>query len=273
MRPFFLHSHVAKTIGESLGPRLELIIKSGQNQGMMMRNRKGHVQSMLSTGALLLVCVGCVTGKQRFCERTELNSITYPPKRVLIEMVKNQTDRKILIEVVDKRTSTSVWTFPCAMMASWIPLVPCCPYKMEDLLLGCPYGLDKEIGFAAKAHFDNNRLAHATLTECTDFDYRMVIEVNYCAEKGCWTLYGGGIFPLGCWFAIMGAPFKYGSNLIDADVAVFGKDGSKVYQKHFYENTFYCSGEYYNLNPLTFLGSGLCRIMNDVSRDLSDIIK
>ena len=30
MCPFFLHSRVAKTIGESLGPRLELIMKSGQ---------------------------------------------------------------------------------------------------------------------------------------------------------------------------------------------------------------------------------------------------
>lgn len=46
-----------------------------------------------------------------------------------------------------------------------------------------------------------------------------------------------------------------------------------VYQKHFYKNTFYCAGEYYNHNPLTFLGAGLCSILNEVSRDLSDILE
>ena len=234
-------------------------------------NTKMHkkvVCGMLMT-CLLSLCFGCVNGNVR----TAYNSITYPPTRAKIEQARTKTGMTMLVEVNDCRTEKSFWTYPCAMVVSWIPLIPCFPYKCEDLLLGSPHPLGEEIRHAASVHFESSGLVRRVVKDDEKPDYRMTIKVNYSAEKGCWTLYGGGAYPLGCWFAIFGAPYKYGSNLLDLDVTVCNAVGEKVYSQHFYENVFYCSGMYYNANPLTFLGTGLCNIFNQVTADLSKVMK
>lgn len=260
-----------RIMGKHTKPMKIKVMKSSRGQRSLCYKIKvtGNLLLAFSAVTWFALCVGCVG----LNERTAFNSITYPPTRARIEKIEKKTAHRVLIEVDDRRKDKSVWTYPCAMLVSWIPLVPCCPFKFEDILTGSPYQLDNEIQMAAKSHFDCNGLVKGVTKTEEPYDYRMTITINYCAEKGCWTLYGGGIFPLGCWFAIFGAPFKYGSNLIDADVLVCDTGKRTVYQKHFYKNTFYCAGEYYNHNPLMFLGVGLCTILNEVSRDLSDILE
>ena len=221
----------------------------------------------LTSFCLLVLCAGCVSTNAR----TAFNSIVYPPSRAQIAPSEIKMEKTWLVEVKDARLDKSVWTYPCSMLASWIPLVPGCPYKWEDLLLGSPHQLDEEVRLAAKTHFEVNGLAQKVVQKDARHDYRMTIKINYCAEKGCWTLYGGGIFPLGCWFAIFGAPFKYCSILLDLDVSVCDATGKELYARNFYENVFYCAGEYYNANSLTFLGTGLCNVLNRVTIDMAEV--
>ena len=154
-------------------------------------NTKMHKKSVcgILMICLLLLCFGCVNSNVR----TASNSITYPPTRARIEQARRKTGMTMLVKVADCRTEKSFWTYPCAMLVSCIPLVPCFPYKCEDLLWGSPHALDEEIRRAASVHFESSGLVRRVVKDDEKPDYRMTIKVNYSAEKGCWTFYGGGI--------------------------------------------------------------------------------
>ena len=96
--------------------------------------------------------------------------------------------------------------------------------------------------------------------------YTLSAELKKVGIDGARTLYCLGLFP-GCYVAIFGAPFNYATSELVMHLTLKNSTGGVLMPKEYKRSVDYKVGEYYNWNPLKFVGINLCDMMNEFTAE------
>ncbi len=237
----------------------------------MHRKYKGYAK-ILVVVLSAVIFGGCVT-----------QGFQYPPhNRIQIQKTHRASDKRIRVNVLPindirtDRSSTEGWS-----LLACLPFVPCMPYHNYDME---SYSADTgKLQFSTENDFHSAILKHLNESgyvfadsgpigteKVLGCEYRLTCTITRFGLDGYRTLYCLGLFP-GCYVAILGAPFNYATSSLNMTFELTDCSGKSIFKKPYSSQCKYAAGEYYNLNPLTFVGVNLCRILNQLCKDLEAV--
>lgn len=224
------------------------------------------VRRALAAVALLVLFAGCSTILPfDYPPSNRIQIGHYPPGNGATNLVFG------VLPVGDSRTdhsSSRAWT-----LLAYVPLVPFVPYHEYAL----PHTTPDALRDAVATHIRESGLGKAVLTEPgaaarSGCDYSVKVTFHDLGTTGYATCYCLGIFA-GYYVTGYGAPNEYSAACCNARVQVFDRAGRTVLDRTYESEGPYSVGSYYNLNPYTFVGINIVKVLNAACRDIAATVR
>ena len=207
-------------------------------------------------------------------------------KRMAIHPVRTSSGSRLpcIIKVlppIDGRadkSSNEGWSF-----LSLLPIVPFWKYTNNNMVyfddaIGVKYTSAAQFNEAVTTHINKSGLALATAEDGSSPlrekypTYTLQMTVDSIQAQGYRTFYCLGIFP-GCYVAILGAPFEYNTSSMALTFTLNNQQGKEILKKSYAAERFYLAGEYYNLQPMTFVGINLNTILDKFANEMAAVLE
>lgn len=217
--------------------------------------------------AAMLLTVGCQSVADLPFE--------YPPTRGVDELVLHcdanyawDSVHLVIDTPIDRRANQLNYEWCGAF--SWLPLVPW--VRCDNNYWNSSTVNMKVFADAIAWHLQESRVAK-TSTGCWKAgDFLLKVTLTDGGTESRMTFYCLGIFP-GCYVAILGAPFAYSTTRMTFQFELFTPSNESVFKESYSDGVFFLSGEYYNLNPNTFVSICLAKVLRRAAPDISAAIE
>lgn len=234
---------------------------------MRFKNRFLASVAELHLVAALLLSAGCQSGSEA--------PFAYPPTRGADELVLYcdagydwQNVHLVVDRPVDRRANQLDYEW--YGLFSFLPLIPW--VRCDNNYWNSSTVNMTVFGDAIAWHLQEAGVAKTSTGRLAEGDFSLKVTLTDGGTESRETMYCLGIFP-GCYVAILGAPFMYSTTRMTLQFELFSPTDECVFKESYSDDVFFLSGEYYNLNPNTFVSVCLAKVLSQAAPDISAAIE